>query len=87
MRFVDEFRDAELGRILASEIVASVEPGRHYKVMEVCGGHTHAIYKYGIDDLLPANVELVHGPGCPVCVIPMGRVDDGIALAREPGAP
>ena len=51
--------------------------------MEVCGGHTHSIYKYGIDDLLPENVELVHGPGCPVCVIPMGRVDDGIALARE----
>ena len=47
--------------------------------MEVCGGHTHSIYKYGVDDLLPANVELVHGPGCPVCVIPMGRVDDGIA--------
>ena len=55
-----------------------VEPGRHYKVMEVCGGHTHSIYKYGVDDLLPANVELVHGPGCPVCVIPMGRVDDAI---------
>src|SRR6478609_5726849 len=53
--------------------------------MEVCGGHTHSIYKYGVDDLLPANVELVHGPGCPVCVIPMGRVDDGIAIAQEPG--
>ena len=53
--------------------------------MEVCGGHTHSIYKYGVDDLLPANVELVHGPGCPVCVIPMGRVDDGIAMAHEPG--
>ncbi len=84
MKFVDEFRDAELGQVLAGEILATVEPGRHYKVMEVCGGHTHSIYKYGIDDLLPANVELVHGPGCPVCVIPMGRVDDGIALAREP---
>ena len=84
MRFVDEFRDADLGRVVAREIVATVEPGRHYKVMEVCGGHTHAIYKYGIDDLLPDNVELVHGPGCPVCVIPMGRVDDGIAIAREP---
>ena len=83
MRFVDEFRDAELGRALAGEILASVEPGRHYKLMEVCGGHTHSIYKYGVDDLLPANVELVHGPGCPVCVIPMGRVDDGIALASE----
>jgi hydrogenase expression/formation protein HypD len=84
MRFVDEFRDADLGRALAGEILATVEPGRHYKVMEVCGGHTHSIYKYGIDDLLPANVELVHGPGCPVCVIPMGRVDDGITLAKEP---
>jgi hydrogenase expression/formation protein HypD len=85
MRFVDEFRDAELGRVLAGEIVGAVEPGRHYKLMEVCGGHTHAIYKYGVDDLLPENVELVHGPGCPVCVIPMGRVDDGIALAEQPG--
>jgi hydrogenase expression/formation protein HypD len=70
MRFVDEFRDAELGRALAGEILSLVEPGRHYKVMEVCGGHTHSIYKYGIDNLLPENVELVHGPGCPVCVIP-----------------
>ncbi|MBA2579798.1 MAG: hydrogenase formation protein HypD, partial [Thermoleophilaceae bacterium] len=49
MRFVDEFRDAELGQALATEILATVEPGRHYKVMEVCGGHTHSIYKYGID--------------------------------------
>jgi hydrogenase expression/formation protein HypD len=84
VRFVDEFRDGALGRALAAEILASVEPGRHYKVMEVCGGHTHTIYKYGIDDLLPENVEFVHGPGCPVCVIPMGRVDDGIAVARRP---
>jgi hydrogenase expression/formation protein HypD len=85
VRFVDEFRDAELGRALAAEILATVEPGRRHKIMEVCGGHTHSIYKYGVDDLLPENVELVHGPGCPVCVIPMGRVDDGIALALEPG--
>ena len=85
MRYVDEFRDAELGRALAGEILATVEPGRHLKLMEVCGGHTHSIYKYGVDDLLPANVELVHGPGCPVCVIPMGRVDDGISIAHEPG--
>jgi hydrogenase expression/formation protein HypD len=83
VRFVDEFRDAELGRVLAGEILGAVAPDRHYKLMEVCGGHTHSIYKYGIDDLLPANVELVHGPGCPVCVIPMGRVDDGIAIARR----
>jgi hydrogenase expression/formation protein HypD len=84
VRFVDEFRDGELGRAVAAGILAAVEPGRHYKVMEVCGGHTHSIYRYGIDDLLPANVELVHGPGCPVCVLPMGRVDDGIAIARRP---
>jgi hydrogenase expression/formation protein HypD len=85
MRFVDEFRDPQLGEVLAGEILGLVEAGRQYKFMEVCGGHTHSIYKYGIDDLLPANVELVHGPGCPVCVIPMGRVDDGIALAHKPG--
>jgi len=85
VKFVDEFRDPELGRVLATQIVGTVEPGRRYKVMEVCGGHTHTIYKYGVDDLLPENVELVHGPGCPVCVIPMGRVDDAIAVAKRPG--
>jgi hydrogenase expression/formation protein HypD len=85
MKFVDEFRNPELGRVLAGEILAALEPGRHYKVMEVCGGHTHSIYKYGLDDLLPDDVELVHGPGCPVCVIPMGRVDDGIAIAGQDG--
>jgi hydrogenase expression/formation protein HypD len=84
MRFVEEFRDAGLGRALVGEILALVEPGRTYKLMEVCGGHTHSIYRYGIDGLLPDGVELVHGPGCPVCVLPMGRVDDGIAIAHEP---
>ena len=84
MKYVDEFRDAELGRAVSAEIASTVDASRHYKVMEVCGGHTHSIYKYGVDDLLPPNVELVHGPGCPVCVIPMGRVDDGIAVARRP---
>ncbi|MEA2356362.1 MAG: hydrogenase expression/formation protein HypD, partial [Solirubrobacteraceae bacterium] len=84
MKFVDEYRDAELGRAVAGEILATVEPGRHYKLMEVCGGHTHSIYRYGVDDLLPENVELVHGPGCPVCVIPMGRLDDAISLAHQP---
>jgi hydrogenase expression/formation protein HypD len=84
VKYVDEFRNAELGRKLAAEIRLRAAAGRHYKVMEVCGGHTHTIYKYGVDDLLPENVELVHGPGCPVCVIPMGRVDDGIAIARRP---
>jgi hydrogenase expression/formation protein HypD len=85
VKYVDEFRDPKLGRALAAEVLSLVEPDRHYKLMEVCGGHTHSIYKFGIDDLLPENVELVHGPGCPVCVIPMGRVDDGIAIAHQPG--
>jgi hydrogenase expression/formation protein HypD len=85
VKYVDEFRDPQLGRALAGEILGLAEPDRHYKLMEVCGGHTHSIYKFGIDDLLPENVELVHGPGCPVCVIPMGRVDDGIAIAHQPG--
>ena len=83
MKYVDEFRDGELAKKLVREVDGLVEPGRTLKIMEVCGGHTHTIYKYGVDDLLPENVELVHGPGCPVCVIPMGRVDDGIALARN----
>jgi hydrogenase expression/formation protein HypD len=84
MRFVDEYRDAEKARSLAAGIAALCDPERRYKFMEVCGGHTHTIYKHGIEDYLPENVELVHGPGCPVCVIPMGRVDDAIAIARHP---
>ena len=83
MRFVDEFRDAGTARALAGEIAALCEPGRHYTFMEVCGGHTHTIYKHGLEDYLPETVSLVHGPGCPVCVIPMGRVDDAIALAEQ----
>ncbi len=84
MRFVDEFRDAEKARALSAEITSLCEPGRHYKFMEVCGGHTHTIYKHGIEDYLPENIQLVHGPGCPVCVIPMGRVDDAIHIASQP---
>ncbi|WP_433187327.1 hydrogenase formation protein HypD [Actinoallomurus sp. CA-150999] len=84
MRFVDEYRDAGKARVLASRIAALCEPGRRYRFMEVCGGHTHTIYKHGIEDHLPEAIELVHGPGCPVCVIPMGRVDDAIAIAGQP---
>jgi hydrogenase expression/formation protein HypD len=84
MRFVDEYRDAEKARALAASIAALCEPGRQYKFMEVCGGHTHTIYKHGLEDYLPENVTLVHGPGCPVCVIPMGRVDDTIHIAEQP---
>jgi hydrogenase expression/formation protein HypD len=85
MRFVDEYRDPELAQMLGRQITALCEPGRHYKLMEVCGGHTHTIYRYGVQDHLPESIELVHGPGCPVCVIPMGRVDDGIAIAEQDG--
>src|SRR5215470_7331406 len=84
MRFVDEFRDADKAHALAAKITALCKPGRQYKFMEVCGGHTHTIYKHGLEDYLPEAITLVHGPGCPVCVIPMGRVDDAIHLAAEP---
>ena len=84
MRFVDEYREPGGIARLSAEIVR-LSHGRRVKFMEVCGGHTHAIYKHGLQDLLPDNVELVHGPGCPVCVIPMGRIDDAIAIARTPG--
>jgi hydrogenase expression/formation protein HypD len=83
MKFVDEFRSRPVAQNLAAEIVRLAGSGR-YQIMEVCGGHTHTIYKHGIEDYLPENVELVHGPGCPVCVIPMGRMDDAIALAEQP---
>ena len=84
MKYVDEFRDADTARALGARIADLCEPGRRYAFMEVCGGHTHTIYKHGLEDHLPESVRLVHGPGCPVCVLPMGRVDDAIAIAQEP---
>ena len=86
MKYVDEFRDPALIRQTAAEVRALIDPARHYRIMEVCGGHTHAIHRFGLADLLPRNIELIHGPGCPVCVLPAGRVDDGLALAEEQGA-
>ena len=83
MRFVDEFRKPELVRKAADEIRRLADPARHYRLMEVCGGHTHAIYRFGLKDVLPDNIELIHGPGCPVCVLPMGRIDDGLAIAGQ----
>jgi hydrogenase expression/formation protein HypD len=84
MRFVDEFRDPTAARALLARS-RELAGDRPVKFMEVCGGHTHAIYRHGLEQLLPETVELVHGPGCPVCVIPMGRVDDAIAVAEQPG--
>jgi hydrogenase expression/formation protein HypD len=90
MKYVDEFRDRAKAEILHKEIAtlaASIETitERPIQIMEVCGGHTHSIFRYGIEAMLPANIELVHGPGCPVCVLPMGRVDDALAIAERPG--
>jgi hydrogenase expression/formation protein HypD len=84
MRFIDEFRDSELAKRVVREIERIAE-GRRFRIMEICGGHTHTIYRYGLHDVLPANIELVHGPGCPVCVLPMGKVDDAIAIAKHDG--
>jgi hydrogenase expression/formation protein HypD len=83
LRFVDEYRRPELVASVTREI-ERLSAGRTVRIMEVCGGHTHSIYRHGLEDLLPASIDLVHGPGCPVCVIPMGRIDDAIAIARQP---
>ncbi|MBI1180648.1 MAG: hydrogenase formation protein HypD [Alphaproteobacteria bacterium] len=90
MKYVDEFRDPDKARALLREIeksVARIDTCRHrpLALMEVCGGHTHTIFKFGIETMLPDAIELVHGPGCPVCVLPIGRVDDCVALAETPG--
>jgi hydrogenase expression/formation protein HypD len=83
MKYIDEFRDGATARGIAAAIAREADLARSYHVMEFCGGHTHAISRYGIADLLPANVRLVHGPGCPVCVLPIGRIDNAIELALE----
>ena len=83
MRFIDEFRDGALARRLAAQIVAELRPDRRYHLMEFCGGHTHAISRYGVGELLPASIRMIHGPGCPVCVLPIGRIDLAIELALE----
>jgi hydrogenase expression/formation protein HypD len=85
MRFVDECKDPAMVRMLTARIARLCEAGRPYTFMEVCGGHTQTIDKPGIEDCLPPNLTLVHGPGCPVCVLPRGRVDDAIHLAEQPG--
>ena len=83
MKYLDEFRDGRVAQGLAARICHEVEPGRDYALMEFCGGHTHAICRYGIEDLLPGNVRLIHGPGCPVCVLPSGRLQSAIDLIER----
>ncbi len=85
MKYVEEFRRRDLAQKLAGAIRKEVDAGRVYNLMEFCGGHTHAIFRYGVQDLMPPNVRFVHGPGCPVCVLPVGRIDNGIELAVKHG--
>ena len=75
MRLTEAFRDGVLARAVAETIASEIEPGRRYNLMEFCGGHTHAVSRHGITNLLPGDVRLIHGPGCPVCVLPIGRID------------
>ncbi len=82
MKYVDEYRDGALARSIAAQIQREARAERTYRLMEFCGGHTHAISRYGLEDLLPSNVRMIHGPGCPVCVLPMARIDMAIACAR-----
>ena len=86
MKYIDEYRDGKLGQQIAARIAAEADPARSYSFMEFCGGHTHAISRYGVTELLPKNVRMVHGPGCPVCVLPIGRIDQAIDLALKRGA-
>jgi hydrogenase expression/formation protein HypD len=86
MKYITEFRDAALARHVSARIHAEADPARSYAFMEFCGGHTHAVSRYGVTELLPRNVRMIHGPGCPVCVLPIGRIDLAIQLALEHGA-
>lgn len=84
MKYIDEFRQHDLAGKLAADIAREAEHARQYRLMEFCGGHTHAIFRYGVQDLLPENVRFIHGPGCPVCVLPTQRLDQAIDLAERP---
>jgi hydrogenase expression/formation protein HypD len=83
MRYLDEYRDAGAARGLAAQIRAMTT--RPWTIMEICGGQTHTIVKYGLEEMLPESMRLVHGPGCPVCVTPLEMIDRAIAIASRPG--
>jgi hydrogenase expression/formation protein HypD len=89
MKYVNEFRNPQAAQALFKQIkclsfLLERTPENPLKLMEICGGHTHSIFKYGIEAALPDTIELIHGPGCPVCVMPRGRLDDAIAIAEQP---
>ena len=83
MKYIDEFRDGDVAQKIADRIRVEADAARNYSFMEFCGGHTHAISRYGVSELLPGNVRMIHGPGCPVCVLPIGRIDLALTLALE----
>src|ERR1039458_142844 len=83
MKYLTEFRNGEIAQRMAREIAAVTT--RPWKIMEVCGGQTHSIIKNGIDQMLPAGIEMIHGPGCPVCVTPLELIDKALAIAAVPG--
>ena len=84
MKYIEEFRDGDVARRLADRMAREARPDRAYRLMEFCGGHTHALWRYGIVEMLPPPIEMIHGPGCPVCVLPIGRLEQAITLARRP---
>ena len=81
MQYISEYRDRDKAKALSNEIAKEVMPARSYRFMEFCGGHTHVLSRWGLTDLLPDNVKMIHGPGCPVCVLPVGRIEMAIDLA------
>jgi hydrogenase expression/formation protein HypD len=84
MKYIDEFRDGDVARKIAAQIASEARTGRSYRLMEFCGGHTHSLWRYGIVEMLPPAVEMIHGPGCPVCVLPIGRLEQAIQIAQQP---
>ncbi|WP_210528157.1 hydrogenase formation protein HypD [Rubellimicrobium arenae] len=90
MKYVEEFRDPAAAQAVLAHIKAlsddmGLTAEQPLRIMEICGGHTHAIFRFGLDKLVPPGIEFIHGPGCPVCVLPMARVDECIEIARQPG--
>ncbi len=85
MKYVTEYRNGEEARAIAATIAREVDPQRAYRFMEFCGGHTHVLSRWGLQDILPKNVQMIHGPGCPVCVLPIPRIDMAMQLALEKG--
>ncbi len=83
MKHLDEYRDGKMALALADKIKSIVEIDKNYHFMEFCGGHTHTIFKYGIEEIIPKQIRMIHGPGCPVCVLPIGRLDMAINLVKR----